>query len=534
MAQVQQQTGRREPWPRRAARGLIQPLAIDVRSLAVYRIGVAAMLLVDLASRARDLADHYSDRGAFPRTARIAFDHAPMFGGHPRFGWSLHMLSGETWAQAVLFAAAACFAAGMLVGYRTRLCTIASWLFLVSLHARNPLVLDAGDTLLRTIMFWSMFLPLGAAISVDRRLGPASGSQRREVLSIGGAALLLQIAIMYWCTAFAKYVPVWNRDYLAVYYVLNVDAIVKPWGRWLLQFPDALRWLTFCTYWLEWLGPAIALAPCLARWPRACVVFAFWALHSGMALTIQLGILPWIVMVAWLAFLPSVVWDTLGRFWGETTRRAFGHQPTIGRFVATLDRSLFRRPAAPDFRLGRLRGAFVAAILGYTVVWNVSETFCSGRDEFQLPPAWRLPAQITGLEQWWFMFAPAPMTNDGWYVLKGVLEDGSVVNLWAPGEPLPAAKPKQVGATYRNQRWCRYLMCLMEPTYDIFLPDFAHWLQRRWDERYAAGRPENRVKSVEIIYQLEETPAPDDVRPTVMPVILWKSEYEAFAGSGAR
>jgi hypothetical protein len=421
----------------------------------------------------------------------------------------------------------------MLVGYRTRLCTVASWLFLVSLQARNPLVVDAGDTLLRCIMFWSMFLPLGAAASIDRRRRP-DGPERREVLSIASAALLLQIAMMYWCTAFAKHVPVWNRDYDAIYYVMNVDAIVTPLGRRLLQFPELMRWLTCFTYWLEWLGPAIALAPFLARWPRACVVLAFWALHLGMSLTMELGTLAWVVMAAWLAFVPGVAWDALARFASGATRGAFGGRPAVRRFVAALDESIFRRPAAPDFRLSWFGGAFVAAMLAYTVVWNVSETFYSDRDELKLPPTWQAPARIAGLEQWWFMFAPGPMTNDGWYVLKGVLEDGSVVNLWAPGEPLPTAKPKRVSATYLNQRWCRYLMCLWEPTYDIFLPDFAHWLQRRWDERYAEGQPGKKVKSVEIIYRLEETPPPGEVRHAVTPMILWKSEYEAFAGSGAK
>ena len=39
----------------------------DLRSLAVFRVVLAALVLTDLASRATDLYAHYTDRGVLPR-----------------------------------------------------------------------------------------------------------------------------------------------------------------------------------------------------------------------------------------------------------------------------------------------------------------------------------------------------------------------------------------------------------------------------------------------------------------------------------
>ena len=46
-------------------------LAVDPRSLAVLRIGIAALLLIDLWYRAIDLEAHYTNSGVLPDAALI-------------------------------------------------------------------------------------------------------------------------------------------------------------------------------------------------------------------------------------------------------------------------------------------------------------------------------------------------------------------------------------------------------------------------------------------------------------------------------
>src|SRR5262245_42318967 len=117
---------------------LAELFGLDLRSLAVFRIGLALLLLSDLVGRAADLVAHYSDDGVLPRSAIAT----------PRYV-SLHLLDGSADFQAALFVLAGLFAAALLVGWWTRLATAGSWFLLMSLHARNPMVLQGGDTLLR-------------------------------------------------------------------------------------------------------------------------------------------------------------------------------------------------------------------------------------------------------------------------------------------------------------------------------------------------------------------------------------------------
>ena len=130
---------------------------LDLRSLAAMRIGLAGVVLTDLAIRASDFHAMYSSAGLAPVEFVRSLQRIPV--------WSLHLLSGSDAWQVFLFGLATVVAVAMLVGYRTRLAVIASWILLTSVQMRMPMVLNAGDTLLRVALFWSMFLPLGAVWS---------------------------------------------------------------------------------------------------------------------------------------------------------------------------------------------------------------------------------------------------------------------------------------------------------------------------------------------------------------------------------
>src|SRR5680860_1821634 len=115
-----------------------------------------------------------------------------------RWRWSLN-LTNDTYAfQAAMLLLTAAAALCMLVGYRTRLMTVIVWILIVSIQVRNPFVLSGADSLLRVLLFWAMFLPLGAAWSVDRYRKPAAFTNARQFLSIATIGLFLQIALMYW------------------------------------------------------------------------------------------------------------------------------------------------------------------------------------------------------------------------------------------------------------------------------------------------------------------------------------------------
>lgn len=109
---------------------LLRAFELDLRSLALLRIGLAAVVLIDLAIRATDLTAHYTDDGMVPRSLLLQNRLEP-------WHFSLHFIGGNTFFQGVLFllaAGAAClFGVGLYTGPATFVC----WLLTVSLQNRN-------------------------------------------------------------------------------------------------------------------------------------------------------------------------------------------------------------------------------------------------------------------------------------------------------------------------------------------------------------------------------------------------------------
>ena len=512
-----------------ARKKLAELFGVDLRSLAAFRIGVGLVLLADLLFRAEALTAYFTDAGILPRTARIElFELGDRFGF--RHMWSLHMLSGTLWSQVVMFVIAAVFAFWLMVGYRTRLAAVASWILLLSLDARNPVILNSGDVLLRSMLLWSLFLPLGACWSIDRRLAGKDSRLPTRVLSMASIALLLQLGLMYWFSAVFKAKPVegmaspWTEDFSAVYYALNCDAFATRIGLWLRQFPTVMQGLTVFSLAIEVVGPILVFSPWLTKWLRGGVVAAFCLFHLALWATLTLGLFPVICIVCWLLFVPGEFWEALAG--SRLIQRAMRglRAKTDTRMEAA--RRWFRHPAPLSFRRHGLVEAGLCCLFLYLLAWNIRETDFKYWEPRILPRTWNGPARVLGLDQNWSMFAPLPRTEDGWLVMKGTLHDGSEVNLWDFDKPLPWAKPRLVSATYKTQRWRKYLDNLTTDDYAAHRMYLCDWLARRWDQHLAEGQDEQKVHKVELIQRLEITPPPGKDIGEPESKVLWTWYYE--------
>ncbi len=321
---------------------------VDLRSLAAFRIGAALVILCDLLFRSRELTAYFTDAGVLPRIARIElYETADQFRSVDM--WSLHLLSGQFWVQALLMVAAAAAAICLLVGYRTRLAAVVSWLLLLSLDSRNPLLVNSGDVLLRCMLLWSLFLPLGARFSLDRIADRHSRGPR--AVSVASAAIMLQLSMMYFFSALFKFHDAWLTECSAVYYALNCDAYLTQFGQWLRERPVELhKALTLATFVLEFAGPIIVFSPWKTAILRLITTLVFWGFHVGLALTLTIGLFPPICMVGWLVFLPTEFWDYLARRLPTGLGRyaaqpgAAGHRP-CGRRPRRRPESSDRQPS---------------------------------------------------------------------------------------------------------------------------------------------------------------------------------------------
>ncbi|MEM6868594.1 MAG: HTTM domain-containing protein [Cyanobacteria bacterium P01_C01_bin.121] len=281
--------------------------SLDVRSLALFRMGLALVILADLWTRAGDIVAHYSDVGVLPLAV---LNDGIINSGY----WSIHTLSGSPVLQGILFLVAGLAAIAMLIGYHTRIAVIVSWILLISLHNRNPLLIFAADDVLRAVMFWAMFLPLGAAYSVDRAMSTATRPVPVKFFSGATVALMAQQCFIYIFSAVFKTTSAaWWPDGTAVYYSLSYDQYATALGRFLLNLGPLLTIFTFVTLAIEWVGPLLIWSPFKNDRARMVAVVIFISLHAGFGLTLNLGIFPFLSIFTWLAFIPTSFWESLSK-----------------------------------------------------------------------------------------------------------------------------------------------------------------------------------------------------------------------------
>ena len=253
----------------RVAGWLSDVFGIDTRSLAVFRIGLALTILLDLVLRAQDLGAHYTDAGVLPRALLAAEVGSRIPWAPVLLNLNPHFLFGGLIGQALVFVAAGATAVLLLVGWRTWWVTVASWILLASLHGRNPGVLNTGDVVLRMLLFWSMFLPLGARWSMDaaRRSG-WSPFRPRVVVGGAAAALLLQVGFIYAFNALFKTGAAWTTDFTALEMALGGETWASAWGQRLLEYSELLNVMTRFVIGLERYGLILGVPTILHR-PRA-------------------------------------------------------------------------------------------------------------------------------------------------------------------------------------------------------------------------------------------------------------------------
>lgn len=158
-------------------------VSLDLRSLALFRVLLALVLLGDGLLRAFDATLLYADDGLYPRTLAIGLGDSARL--------SLHLLNGSEVFAVLLCLGQALAAAALLVGWQARMASVVALVLLVSAGARTPLALTSTDLLLQALLIWGCFLGWQSRWSLQA----AEPGQNRE-LSWGGAALVLQIFVI--------------------------------------------------------------------------------------------------------------------------------------------------------------------------------------------------------------------------------------------------------------------------------------------------------------------------------------------------
>ncbi len=430
----------------------------------MFRIALAVVLLVDLAIRARFLQANYAASGAMP---------APLLAAMPPF-YSLHGLSGSVAWQALLFAVAALFAVLLLVGWRTRWVAFGCWLLLVSLQYHNVLLLDGGDRMLRMLLLWSLFLPLGARLSLDARRMGRPETSAASVLSPASAALLLQLAILYFFGGIAKSGPEWHVTGTAIEMALGASYWARPLGQELLAYPELLRLASPATVYWEIAAPLLLFVPRYTVAFRLLLLPTFWLFQLGLCVSIHLNLFPWISTLATLPFLPGRLWDRLG--W-----RPHAAEQAEGDAPANLAAS---RPLGVG---GRAAQGLVVLLLVYGIA-----TSLYAQEALRLPPGLVRLGQTLGVAQRFTMYGPNPPRHDHAIELRGVRADASTLDLLdGPG------RAAMLGRIHRSYRFKYYLerTVIGPPSKAAAIRRaYLDWVCREWNARADADQQVEQVR----------------------------------------
>lgn len=435
---------------------------LDLRGLGFLRISCGILLLADLAGRWPDLVAHYTDSGVLPRASLLALQGAPIY--------SLHMLSGSIFFQVFMFLIAAGCAIGLILGYRTGLMSVLSWVLLLSLHRRIPLVLDAGDVYLRVLLLWGMFLPWGERYSLFKN----KVSLPTQFFSLATFGLSIHIFLIYFCNSVFKSGDDWRVSGSAIACVLNYDQ-ASSFGHFLLRYPGSLHFLSFFVVDLERFGPFFWFFPWRTTTLRIISLLLCIFFHTGIALTMNIGLFPFVCIAPLIAMMP-------GRFWDLFTPE-----------LPTMAKGLIQKGF-----IYNLKNSLLFMMIIYIVFYNIGSLPYS---RIKMPSSMLWIAYVLQQNQYWNMFSPNPPRDDGWIVVAGTLENNSKVNLFdRVGQPLNFHKPDHRDLFYKDQRWRSYLKELRYVGKKGYQVAYGNYLCHSWNKSHRGGQ---KLDEIEFIYMME-------------------------------
>jgi len=250
------------------------------RVLGIYRIAIGLISIYSFFLFAKDTTAFFSDQGVL-RVETVERIYTRQW--HTLLAY-IRSPFGVKCMLALLFAAGACFT----IGFQTRFSSIALFVLVTSFHERNNLVLNSGDTVLRTMLFLFMFAPAGAALSVDclrRRLRSPDPAGCGPVFVAPWAQRMmqLQVALIYLTTVYAKSRGELYHNGSAMYYVFGIVDFSVHGIENLMNYPVLYSALTFATLFAEiaisfliWFRAtrpyAVALGILLHLWIIWCMV----------------------------------------------------------------------------------------------------------------------------------------------------------------------------------------------------------------------------------------------------------------------
>ena len=395
---------------------------IDTRTLAVFRVFVGLLILADLVLRSRNFTYFYTDEGVMPRSLATAVSSE---------AFSFYHYTTDTTVIAALFVLQGLIAVQLIVGYKTRIATILSFLFVVSLDHHNPFVTSYADVLFRMLLFWAIFLPLGERWSIDAvhrdRL------PRGSIATVASAFILGQMVYMYFLNGYHKMgEELWETGE-ATPLIMGLDDMTFLLAPYMREFPALLEIGGLLWYYMLLASPLLLLFVGRRRFIFACT---FAIAHLSFAITVRIGAFAYVALAGVLLFVQSQIWEdgkavcryaTLDYTWltdrGDELARVASALPNI-RFDS--DRQRQAKRAVYSGAVGIL----VISLVLFTLLSHLPVAGLADEETVVEERIEGTASQFSVDQPSWTVFAPTPRTTDGYYVFPAKTANGDVIDVY--------------------------------------------------------------------------------------------------------
>jgi hypothetical protein len=440
---------------------------------------MGVLILADLTVRAQTFSYYYTEDGVVPRWLGMLMS--------PEGAFSLFFLSTDSRVTAALFVLHALVAIQLILGYKTSLATIVSFLFVISLDHRNTMVVSHADVIFRLLLFWGIFLPLGERWSIDAL--QTERPPRRTIANLASLAILSQMLYMYIANWYQKTLGTDWPSGQATPLIFGLDDITYFLGDFMRNFETALYYGGFAWFYMLMLAWLLLVLP----WHlRTLAVGAFFVAHLSFALTVRIGAFPFAAIAGVILFLQAPFWDVLyavtERFGLTAERRA----RLVDGVRGSMSRIADRLPAysvqtlVPDTVSSTIRDtALIVSVLVVLAIPAASAATIVGSIPIDVQELHRVTSRYAAMiavrQPPWTVFAPRPRTVDRYYVIAAQTADGEVLDIYND-RPLTFERPyRQLNRQYSTYRERFYMNSVSRGGRAGAVPQrFSEYLCEHW------------------------------------------------------
>lgn len=298
---------------------------IDPRTLGVFRIVLGFLLTADCIRHWKEARWFYSNEG-------VLTNHYHLFRPSSGHNFSLYHAFSTLPEVHVAFALSALCYFFFLIGWRTRLFSVLSFILVTSMDNRIVMIENGGYIVVNLLTLWAMFMPTGQRFSVDalarsyreRKERSAADLNERyrpawETAPYVSAVVLLAVlnlATVYFFNVINKSGKIWRHGE-TVHYVLHLDRMVTGIAVFVREITPfwMTRVLTWSVLSIEGILITLILAPYARRITRPAAMLGIWVLHGSFGVMMRLGPFAWF-MIGWSFLLPTPIqWEGLTRWY---------------------------------------------------------------------------------------------------------------------------------------------------------------------------------------------------------------------------